>query len=328
MKKMMSKCPKLGDIMNKEGHKPLTYWILGLGSKLDINIAKSILNPIAEKTDMSEWKESKLLDELNEKKIKNRLNRTEGYKPSERRSYRRKKVTKKKYRSMLEKDRKTYIEELKQYESSISPVEVAIACNNEYWLKEALLNWRLSGNVFTKEGEHILARALRTCSYEMIHLLFKNGGLKRYVPNTSFDMDGLIIEVYFWCYKDYANKKNEKSFSKTNLSLLIEYHEYLERSVFSNEKLAERTYKANLLKRITDKKSKGNKRIPILNKATKLYFELTRTKEGKIEDCMYIRSQYMFLPYIKSKKYLSVAAGIPECIELVLTILYFMQSIQ
>jgi hypothetical protein len=72
---MLNKCPKLGDMMNKEGHKPLTYWMLELNSKYNKIIVKNILEIIAEKTDMSEWKESKLLDGINEKNMKSRLSR-------------------------------------------------------------------------------------------------------------------------------------------------------------------------------------------------------------------------------------------------------------
>jgi hypothetical protein len=92
-------------------------------------------------------------------------------------------------------------------------------------------------------------------------------------------MDWVFFEICALCYKDYADKKVGQPFSKDNLSLLIEYHEYLKRSAFSNDNLVERTYQNKLLKRMADKEPEDNARLVILDKAMKLYFELVRTKE-------------------------------------------------
>lgn len=62
-------------MVNKEGYKPLTLWMLELNSKPNKSAARRIIEAIAAKTDMSEWKNSKQLEERNELNIRNRMSR-------------------------------------------------------------------------------------------------------------------------------------------------------------------------------------------------------------------------------------------------------------
>lgn len=174
----------------------------------------------------------------------------------------------------------------------------------------------------------MLGRALRTCSYEMVRMLFDCGELRRKVGRTSFDMDGVLVESFFRVCKDESWAKNSPAHSRKLVSSLADYRDYLKGSKDSHDHLGERSYNLQAFRHVASQDSleeMKSERVLTLEKALRLYIDLVRKRkkeeEGKDEhesrECTYLA-----MPLQNSKSLLSISNGIPECANLSLLIMY------
>ena len=213
-----------------------------LETKKKNNESKEIIKIIAENTNMEIWKDT---NKMITTKIEE-LNSFDEYFATK----------DKEMRSKSKKDQ-NFSHEANSFwnrAAPISPVEISVICNRIDWLKEALIDWKLSGNVFINNipssyrkqpqmlnnfitNRHILNYALNNCSEEIIETLLTSGNISQFislVPHFNLDkafIDALQSLSYGLRYLNASSKV-----AKEDIEMLLKYNEYVMKSTKSVSK--------------------------------------------------------------------------------------------
>lgn len=166
----------------------------------------------------------------------------------------------------------------------VSPVEIAVQCNRDVWLNSLLGQYKLSGNIITNDGRHILGIALKNCSLNVIKLLLEKGSITRVIEdntqNINFIMDGVLAQACCKSYRQLNLNALATPLSKKETPLLSDYEEYLKKGSDLGCNCHDAHYFTSGIKMITEEEEKKynkiaediKQRIEILKKAEDHYF--------------------------------------------------------
>jgi len=324
--------------------------MLYLSQSKSQDVSKNILEQIAAKTNMEDWKNNDKIMQRNQERLADLKERKAGsrfYKGLKDYVYKKKhyqmrgniknaevatlyvQERKKDRKEIAKKTRKTKLQ------TTVSPIEIAVQCKRLDWLDEAINKWGLIGNIITNEGQHILLKALENCDIEMIKMLILKGQILQMIGvkgNKEFyDLDGVFTQAFLRVYRMLYKKRNFQKFTEAESKKIIDFQNYvLEKKSkwgFSYYSESEACYFINMTggveKNVEINELEEKQRIGILKESLDIYMKNIKRniKAAPITDINMLIEDDTFLPLYGSKNFLGRMAMIPELAPLVANII-------
>lgn len=297
--------------------------MLALCKNKQKDLSDSIVSALAERTDMTRWKEDQSTRNAGHlAAMKKRLLSEED---------RQKKMAKQK-KALPQKRTKKFTRRARDRWSehmqcdSVSPVEVAVICERNDWLERCLGTWKLSGDVITNDCQHVLTSALVRADSIAISMLLERSGIKRFCPTIHgcFDLDGVFVQAYLRTYSEMFHVLNANPITSQECGPFPAFEEAAIKGDFW-----ERSYRQMMIGKPAETGadvSEYQRKILVLNKALEFYMKAVRTKEPvpPMKRCSWTKAEDSSdpIPTADPQSYFSAACGVPELSALIMQMMY------